>query len=234
MTINPPSSPPRCPFCDIASAYPPISPTTYAQSKKNDPHPNTVAPPSQPPTPDAMIGDQARAHLILSTKTVLAFLDIMPLTRGHVLVAPRGHFEKLGDMGVGGGREVGQWLPIISRVVMRTLFDEDSKEFNSDWNWNVVQNNGVRAAQQVPHVHFHIIPRPSDRQASEPGQVNKSYVMFGRGQREELDDDEGESLARLLREELAREVVRVRNEEGIDLECEFNPVDRKSREAGKL
>lgn len=41
--------------------------------------------------------------------------------------------------------------------------------------------------------------------------------MFGRGQRDDLDDDEGEILAKELREELAREVKRVKDEEGVDL-----------------
>ena len=36
----------------------------------------------------------------------MAFLDIMPLTAGHVLVAPRRHYEMLGDMGVQAGQEV--------------------------------------------------------------------------------------------------------------------------------
>jgi hypothetical protein len=46
--------------------------------------------------------------------------------------------------------------------------------------------------------------------------------MFGRGQREELDDEEGEELARLMREELAREVKRVREKEGVDLNYDFD------------
>lgn len=36
----------------------------------------------------------------------MAFLDIMPLTRGHVLVAPRKHYGMLGDLGVTAGQEV--------------------------------------------------------------------------------------------------------------------------------
>jgi phosphoribosylformylglycinamidine (FGAM) synthase PurS component len=50
--------------------------------------------------------------------------------------------------------------------------------------------------------------------------------MFGRGQREELDDDEGRELARQLRSELAKEVRRVKVEEGIDLD-----IDREANEA---
>ncbi|CAK96165.1 uncharacterized protein An01g07410, partial [Aspergillus niger] len=212
-----------CPFCAIAHKYPPLPPTTFFRPKNSshDDHLNlaaAAAPTTDIPSPESFAelsnpgsGD---AHLILSTRHVLAFLDIMPLTKGHVLVATREHCERLGDVRVGVGREIGQWLPIISRVVMRTLFGEEEQgDFDSLWNWNVVQNNGARAAQQVPHVHFHVIPRPPDRPAERKGKAHLSYVMFGRGQREDLDDEEGESLARLLREELAREVQRVKREE---------------------
>lgn len=67
-----------------------------------------------------------------------------------------------------------------------------------------MQNNGARAAQVVPHVHFHIIPRPE----SKPEIKSRSWTMFGRGQRDDLDDEEGVQLAgemrRVLREELAK------------------------------
>jgi hypothetical protein len=38
--------------------------------------------------------------------------------------------------------------------------------------------------------------------------------MFGRGQREELDDDEAAILARKLRDELGREVARIEKTDG--------------------
>lgn len=41
--------------------------------------------------------------------------------------------------------------------------------------------------------------------------------MFGRGQRHELDDDEGAALARSMRVELELEIKRIQKEEGIDL-----------------
>jgi hypothetical protein len=44
--------------------------------------------------------------------------------------------------------------------------------------------------------------------------------MFGRGQRDELDDDEGQELARLLRVELAKEVASVKEKEGVDLDLD--------------
>ncbi|KAJ1706829.1 HIT domain protein [Aspergillus flavus] len=222
------STPSSCPFCNIASTYPPMSPTAFTPENNCPNFQNTKKPYTAPISlPDSSDPSQPTAHLILSTKHVLAFLDIMPLTRGHVLVIPRAHYEKLGDVDIKVSRELGQWLPILSRVVMRTIFREDD---SSDWNWNVVQNNGIRAAQQVPHAHFHIIPRPSSNPAANAARA--SFVMFGRGQREELDDDEGEELAGLLRGELASEVLRVR-EMGVDLECEVHGDDSR-RVKGKL
>lgn len=79
----------RCPFCNIGTTNPP-APFTE--------------PKTRPASLDA--GTETTAHMILSTDHVLAFLDIMPLTRGHVLVAPRRHYEMLGDMDVEAGQEV--------------------------------------------------------------------------------------------------------------------------------
>jgi diadenosine tetraphosphate (Ap4A) HIT family hydrolase len=78
-----------CPFCKIAASNPP--------APFNDPKSGSSLSES---------ASDGTAHLILSTEHVLAFLDIMPLTNGHVLIAPRRHYEKLGDMGVAAGQEV--------------------------------------------------------------------------------------------------------------------------------
>ena len=57
----------------------------------------------------------------------------------------------------------------------------------------------------MPHVHFHIIPRP----ALTPELRNRSFTMFGRGQRSELDDDEAVELSRKLRDEVTRELEKI-------------------------
>ena len=94
-------------------------------------------------------------------------------------------------------------MPLLSRALARSLDIED---------WNVVQNNGARAAQVVPHVHFHFIPRyPEGRkEVSGKGKVDvgmlKSWRMFGKGTREELDDEEAVGLSKRIREQLEREV----------------------------
>ncbi|KAJ4367388.1 hypothetical protein N0V83_006970 [Neocucurbitaria cava] len=76
-------------------------------------------------------------------------------------------------------------------------------------DYNIVQNNGARAAQVVPHVHFHIIPRPGTM----PEIRNKSWTMFGRGQRDDLDDEEGAKLASEMRKVLREEVAKMKSGE---------------------
>lgn len=73
----------------------------------------------------------------------------------------------------------------------------------------MVCTTGAAAAQVVPHVHFHIIPRP----ALTPELRNRSFTMFGRGQRSDLDEDEAAELTEKLRGELARELERIASKE---------------------
>jgi len=74
---------------------------------------------------------------------------------------------------------------------------------------------GAKAAQVVPHVHFHIIPRLGDV----PEIKSRSWTVFGKGQREELDEDDAVVLAARMREELVEEVRRVKEREGVDLDA---------------
>ncbi|KAJ4314829.1 hypothetical protein N0V94_006270 [Neodidymelliopsis sp. IMI 364377] len=115
---------------------------------------------------------------------------------GHLLVTTRNHKVKVADMEALESREIGFWLPLLARTVAKATGVTD---------YNIVQNNGARAAQVVPHVHFHIIPRP----ASMPEIKSKSWTMFGRGQRDDLDDDEGARMAGEMRRVLRGEIGRL-------------------------
>lgn len=163
-----------CPFCTIAATHAPYDPL----------HP----PSSSSIPPDATTPS---SFIVLSTPLLIAFLDIMPLSRGHLLICPRAHRPKLTDIAVGEARALGEQVRVLSAAVARATGVDD---------WNVVQNNGAAAAQVVPHMHYHIIPRPELRAT---GRLSDSFTMFGRGQREELDDEEAEVLAAEVRRQVA-------------------------------
>ncbi|KAL2129483.1 hypothetical protein VTI74DRAFT_7692 [Chaetomium olivicolor] len=85
---------------------------------------------------------------LLETEKTLAFLDINPLSQGHALVIPKVHGEKLTDIPDDHLTEI---LPIAKKLVVATSASE----------YNILQNNGKGAHQEVGHVHFHMIPKPN-------------------------------------------------------------------------
>ncbi|RVD84309.1 uncharacterized protein DFL_006067 [Arthrobotrys flagrans] len=169
-----------CPFCLISRSNPSRAQITPYTA------PSTASP----------THNRETTHMILSTPQVIGFLDIMPLSPGHVLLTPRHHAEKIMDLTPEEGASLGAWLPIITRAVSRAMQVDDL---------NVVQNNGARASQVVKHVHYHIIPRPESHTAS------RAWTMFGKGQRSDLDDDEAALIAARIRQEIAWEMERMGN-----------------------
>jgi histidine triad (HIT) family protein len=92
-------------------------------------------------------------HKIYEDDHVLAFLDIMPIARGHTLVIPKQEAATLDQLSDEASAAIGRVLPRISRAVLAAT---GAKAFN------VLQNNGELAHQAVFHVHFHIIPKYDD------------------------------------------------------------------------
>ena len=95
---------PDCTFCTIISAFPPTLPPAFIP-----PPSSSSSCQSNIPCPADPIDSERTfppTYVIFSSPDVIAFLDIAPLTRGHVLVAPRKHVMKLGDLGSREGAEV--------------------------------------------------------------------------------------------------------------------------------
>jgi histidine triad (HIT) family protein len=92
-------------------------------------------------------------HRVYEDEHVLAFLDVGPLSLGHVLVIPKERVAFLHELSDDAAAAIGRVLPRITRAVMDVTGCAD---------YNVLQNNGAGANQAVFHVHFHIIPKHSD------------------------------------------------------------------------
>jgi len=99
-----------------------------------------------------IISGQIPCHKVYEDDKVLAFLDINPLARGHVLVVPKEIAETLDRLSEDSAAALGRVLPRLCRAVMAAT---GVKEYN------VLENNGPGAHQAVRHVHFHIIPKPN-------------------------------------------------------------------------
>lgn len=92
-------------------------------------------------------------HRVYEDDSVLAFLDVNPLSRGHTLVIPKEPAATLDQLSDDAAAAIGRVLPRIARAVLAAT---GASAFN------ILQNNGAAAHQAVFHVHFHIIPRLDD------------------------------------------------------------------------
>ncbi|MFW5875117.1 MAG: HIT family protein [Myxococcota bacterium] len=102
-----------------------------------------------------IIAGDIPCHKVYEDDLVLAFLDIGPLAEGHTLVIPKEPAETLDRLSEESSAAIGRVLPRLCRAV---------REATGCEAYNVLQNNGSSAHQAVFHVHFHIIPKPSEAQ----------------------------------------------------------------------
>ncbi len=88
------------------------------------------------------------AALVLETDDVVAFLDVRPVFKGHVLVVPRLHVVTLPELP---SSLYPSFLGATSRVAVAVV-----SALGAQGSF-VAINNVV--SQSVPHLHMHVIPR---------------------------------------------------------------------------
>lgn len=88
------------------------------------------------------------AHVVLDEPLLLAFLDVRPLFRGHVLLVPRAHVRTLGELPPELVPPLFLAAQRLARAVERAMLAEGTF---------VAMNNAV--SQSVPHLHVHVVPR---------------------------------------------------------------------------
>ncbi len=115
------------------------------------------------------------AKIIMETKNTIAFLDAYPLSRGHTLVIPKQHYERVQDITDGDNIDLFDMLhKVISKVDKIT------------GSTLLAIHNGKESGQEIPHVHVHLIPRESNDLA---GPVHSMFKN-----RPKLSDEEMEEL----------------------------------------
>ena len=92
-------------------------------------------------------------HKLAEDEHTLAFLDIMPISRGHLLVIPKQHVE-LAYLAA----------PALMGALMSTAvrLGRAAQAALQCAGMNFLVNCGARAGQVVPHVHLHVVPRYAD------------------------------------------------------------------------
>ena len=114
------------------------------------------------------------SKIITETKKSIAFLDAFPLSRGHTLVIPKCHYEKVQDM-----------TDMDSTDLFNTVHKVISKVDKLTGATLLAIHNGKDSGQVIPHVHVHLIPRQSSDQA---GSVHRMFKDTPKLSDEELDE----------------------------------------------
>jgi histidine triad (HIT) family protein len=96
----------------------------------------------------AIAAGSAPAQVVIDEPDVVAFLDIRPVFKGHVLVIPREHVVTLPELSPA---QVSSVFGAVQRCATAVVGG-----LGAQGSW-VAQNNVV--SQAVPHVHVHVVPR---------------------------------------------------------------------------
>ena len=97
-----------------------------------------------------IVNGEIPAVKVLDEESVLAFMDINPSNKGHMLVVPKNHAENIFEISDGD-------LSAVMGTVKRCA-DAVKKALGAE-GITVLQLNGKASDQIVPHLHVHIIPR---------------------------------------------------------------------------
>jgi histidine triad (HIT) family protein len=93
---------------------------------------------------------EAPAAVICEDDKTLAFMDIMPQTKGHTLVIPKAEAEVIYELDPGF---------LAATIVTTQRVARAVRDAFAPAGMMIGQLNGSVAGQTVFHLHFHIIPR---------------------------------------------------------------------------
>jgi len=101
-----------------------------------------------------IVSGEIPTKILKETSDSISFLDAFPLAKGHVLVIPKNHHQKIQDMGK---KENSDLFSLVHTMI--------SKVDSITGSTLLAVHNGKDAGQEVPHVHVHLVPRSSDDSA---------------------------------------------------------------------
>ena len=97
-----------------------------------------------------IVAGQVPCFKLFEDDATIAFMDLNPANPGHALAVAKGHYPTVDVIPPDVLGAVAQTAQRVSRAMMKAL---------SPFGLNLVQANGEGAAQSVPHLHIHVIPR---------------------------------------------------------------------------
>lgn len=117
---------------------------------------------------------------VFENEQVLAFMDIMPRSSGHLLVIPKSKARNILDINIDQLHAVIDTVQMMAKLVMKALKADGV---------TIQQFNEAPGGQEVFHLHFHVIPRYSGERMGPPGQMVKDMSILA---------DQAKKISKLL------------------------------------
>ena len=121
-----------------------------------------------------IVSGQIPAVFLAQTSHSVAFLDAFPLARGHTLVIPKRHCQKIQEM----TDEENSDLFLLVRKMTAKVDEITGATL-------VAVHNGRDAGQEVPHVHVHIVPR---KEGDSAGPIHSMFGQSPKPSESELEE----------------------------------------------
>lgn len=99
----------------------------------------------------SIVRGKSPAAKVYEDDNILAFMDIKPITKGHVLIVTKRHAELLTELD---DELVGQMFKIAKKIAISI-----KKSKLGCKGINYLLADGAEAGQEVFHAHLHVIPR---------------------------------------------------------------------------
>ena len=100
-----------------------------------------------------IVAGELPGQIVAEDELTVAFMDINPATRGHLLVVPRNHTPNLLEAGA---EDLDATVRTAQRLARRV-----TERLGAD-GVNLLNSCGATAWQTVFHLHVHVIPRYAD------------------------------------------------------------------------
>ena len=124
-----------------------------------------------------IVNREIPAKIIAETEKSLAFIDAFPLTKGHSLVIPKNHYQKVQDITA---EENADLFETVRKVLSKV-----DKISNATL---LAVHNGKNSGQEIPHVHVHLIPRSSEDSAGPVHNMFKDRPKLSESEINELQE----------------------------------------------
>ncbi len=88
------------------------------------------------------------SNKVYEDETVLAFYDLNPMAKVHVLIIPKEHIANVAEIDASNSAVVAHIFEVIAKI---------AKDLGLDQGYRVVSNCKEFAGQSVFHLHFHLL-----------------------------------------------------------------------------